>query len=183
MKINLLFISVIILLTAGCVSKGELEQANANISTLESQLQDALQEKSELELTLEDLNSSFEELQIDNSDLQTSYSDAVSELSSESTLVDRLVCPNQIEDMKYTDIFDASTIVASWWARQPNVESVNGTYRDHIWSNADTKIHGVRFTSSSDHQQYVEHFLIYFREFGMEPGVFWVGGQCWLDSP
>lgn len=183
MRKNLLFITIIILLTAGCVSKEELEKANTNISTLESQLKVALQEKSELELVLDDLNSSFEELQIDNADLQSNYSETISELASTNRLVERLVCPDQIQGMKYTDVFDASTIVAAWWARQTEVESVHGTYRDHIWSNADTKIHGVRYTSSSDHQQYVEHFLIYFREFGMEPGVFWVGGQCWLDSP
>jgi len=85
--------------------------------------------------------------------------------------------------MKYENILDASTILAAWWARQPGVERVQGTYRDTIWSNANTKIHAIRYIASEDHKPYVEHFLVYFREFGMKPAVFWVGGQCWLDAP
>lgn len=185
------------LVLVGCASQSELDQAMSQISGLEAQLQEKDSDVSSLETELDELedakielNNEFEELQAEfdvisseKGELQLQYDEARRKVSSLTSQLDEMVCDDQIDDMKYQNILDASTILSAWWARQPGVETVQGTYRDSIWSNADTKIHAVRFVSSRDHKPYVEHFLVYFHEFGMEPGVFWVGGQCWLDVP
>jgi chromosome segregation ATPase len=97
--------------------------------------------------------------------------------------VDKLVCSQKLSSMKYNNLIDASTIMSAWWAQQPNVKRVTGSYRDKIWSNALTGIHGINYIYEVDNQEYVEHFLVYFDDFGMKPGVFWIKGQCWLDTP
>jgi ABC-type phosphate transport system auxiliary subunit len=185
------------LLLVGCVSQSELDQAISQISDLEADIQEKDSDIASLETQLDgledaklELDDEFEELQgeyevvsAEKGELQLQYEEARRKVTSLTSQLNDMVCDDQLDDMKYQNILDASTILSAWWARQPGVETVQGTYRDSIWSNADTKIHAVRFVSSQDHQPYVEHFLVYFDEFGMDPGVFWVGGQCWLDVP
>ncbi|MCW5887966.1 MAG: hypothetical protein KIT07_07550 [Anaerolineales bacterium] len=166
---TIIAMSLVALLLASCVAKSDLEAANKELESLHQRVESLVQENEQLKST--------------NLSIGKQLTDAQTELRSTRQELENLLCEQQITDMKYSNVLDASTIIAAWWATQSNVASTHGTYRDHIWSNADTKIHAVRFTSSVDQQQYVEHFLIYFSEFGMKPGVFWVGGQCWLDAP
>jgi predicted nuclease with TOPRIM domain len=188
----------------GCTSKTELDSALADldsalmeISSLESktleqentikdyedQLSTLVAENENLIAKNELLNQDYESLVNEKDELQSKYRENNLELTEANIQLEKLICDEQLDQMEYNNIFDASTILAGWWALQPSVSSVRGTYRDHIWSNADTKIHAIQFISSNDNEQYVEHFLVYFDEFGMKPGVFWVGGQCWLDVP
>jgi hypothetical protein len=83
--------------------------------------------------------------------------------------------------MQYTGIADASTILSAFVASQSWSERVQGTFRDSIWTNADSKIHGVRYIDSNDHQSYTTYFMAYFDEFGFDQGVYWVDRQCWLE--
>lgn len=193
---------LLVLFTTACVSKSqfealssELSDARGQISDLESdladtstQLAEATSETANLQTELAEsheaydaLSAEHEELQADLEDAEEVLQDARADVNRLSTELDQYVCESQISDMKYSSILDASTIMAAWWARQDGTLRVQGTYRDTIWSNADTKIHAVRYVAAEDNQPYVEHFLIYFSEFGMSPGVFWVKGQCWLD--
>ena len=179
-----------VLLLAACASQSELDTAQLQVEELQAEATVLQSEMSQTEDSLEASNAELagaqqanQDLQIELEEMTASYDDARRQVTSLTSHVNRLVCDDQIVDMKYENILDASTIIAAWWARQSEVERVQGTYRDSIWSNADTKVHAVRYVSSDDNQQYVEHFLIYFREFGMTPGVFWVKGQCWLDEP
>jgi len=146
-----------------------------DLSTIKAELEDVKSEK-------DDLNSKMEALQFSYDELESKYSEARSKVTSLTSEVQKYVCDDQIDDMNYENILDASTIMAAWWANQSDVERVQVTYRNSFWPNADTKIHTVEYVSAEDNQQYVEHFLIYFREFGMNPGVYWVKGQCWLDN-
>lgn len=193
---RVIFVLSAILLSA-CVSKSEFQSAQSRIVELEAQVDSGTDEIRALEDQVQELESDIEVLEADRAeavaelagleddyaDLQTERNDLNRQVLNLSRQVGELVCAQQISDMKYENILDASTIMAAWWARQPDVERVQGTYRDTIWSNADTKIHAVRYISLQDNQPYVEHFLVYFLEFSMSPGVFWVGGQCWLDAP
>jgi len=83
--------------------------------------------------------------------------------------------------MSYGDILNSSTNLMAWVANQPWATRANSTMRDTIWTNTDTKLHGVFYTSSEDNQQYLTWFLVYYDEFGWEEGVFWLDGECWLD--
>ena len=188
---------IAVLLIAGCASRADLDDALSQTSDLQAQIQekdlaisslesdiDQLSEtESGLQSELESLQVSYDEVQSERDELQTIYDDARRKVTSLTSDINKLICDDQLTDMKYQNILDASTILSAWLVRQSNVETVQGTYRDSIWSNADTKIHAVRFVSSDDHKPYVDHFLVYFNEFGMKPGVFWVKGQCWLDAP
>jgi len=64
--------------------------------------------------------------------------------------MDNLICEDQITNMKYGDILDASMILSVWVANQSYSSRVHGTYRDSIWSNADTKIYAVRYMDVDD---------------------------------
>ncbi len=195
MKKALLFLLFSFLLI-GCASKAQLEAADGqlwwlqyqinnledDLSTSEVELESVESEKDDLNSKMEALQVSYDELQTSYEEVESKYSEARSKVTSLTSEVQKYVCDDQIDDMNYENILDASTIMAAWWAKQSDVERVQGTYRDSFWPNADTKIHAITYVSAEDNQQYVEHFLIYFREFGMNPGVFWVKGQCWLDN-
>ncbi len=175
---------------ASCASATELKAAQSQVAALAAK---ATQAQSELSLQsvalqtttdqLSDLQVKYDGLNAEKAEVSKEYAQARREAENLSLQVQKFLCEDQIPDMKYENIPDASTILMAWWARQPDVQSTNGTYRDTIWSNAETKIHAVMYTSRSDNKQYVEHFLVYFDEFGMSPALFWVKGQCWLDAP
>jgi len=178
------------LLVTGCSSQEALEDAQARAASAESEVE-AIQSRlsvqdanlDEAQATLTALEAANSKLETDLADVKADYSRASKHVDDLSDEVGRYLCDKQITDMKYENVMDASTILAAWWARQPEVESVNTPYRDKIWSNALSQVHGIRFKSSEDHEQYVEHFMVYFDEFGMTPAIFWIGGQCWLDAP
>jgi len=147
-------------------------------------------EISQMSQKLEDLTADYDLLVVERDELQEKYQKNRDELASKSSQVvklsnqvSNLVCREKITNMKYDNIPDASTILSAWWARQSYVDRVVGSYRDQIWSNTQTRVHGIRYIDSDDKNQYVEHFIVYFNEIGMEQGVFWVKGQCWLDEP
>lgn len=188
MKKTLLLISLIFLV--GCASKSELESALSEISVLESQISqkdlnivDLEDQTQSLIDSLNNLQNDFDELNEEHDTLLEEFSNKKHDLQKVQNQLSKHICYQQIDDMKYENIFDVSTILAGWWVKQPGVQSVQGTYRDHIWNNTDTKIHSVMFTSSDDNQPYVEHFLVFFDEFGWKEGIFWLSSQCWLDSP
>lgn len=190
MKRTLFVLAVTSILLTACVSRSELVMANETIAELQAQVatvqgQFALkaEELASEQAKAKELADEKATLEADLAQAKKDYEQSRTRATSLASEVDKYKCSGQITDMKYGNIMDASTILSAWWAKQPNVEQVGTPYRDKIWSNAMTQIHGIRFTSSEDHEPYVEHFLVYFDEFEMKPGVFWIGGQCWLDPP
>jgi outer membrane murein-binding lipoprotein Lpp len=175
---------------AACVSKADLQTAEKRASDLQAQvtsLQAQLAEK-DTQITsgqaqLDELSSKVASLGADLTQAKKDLDQARRQASSLSSEVAKYKCSSQITNMNYDNVMTASTILSAWWSGQPNVESISTPYRDKIWSNAMTQIHGITFTSSEDHKPYVEHFLVYFDEFGWKPGVFWISAQCWLDPP
>ncbi len=157
-------------------AKANTTELSKRISELEVQLKTA---QDQLKTSTEDRDKLSQKLKDTEKDLSAVRSDA----ASLHLKLDKLVCDEQISSMKYQDVLDASRIVSAWWAQQSDVKKVTRTYRDKIWSNALTGIHGVNYISESDGKEYVEHFLVYFHEFDMKPAVFYIKGQCWLDSP
>jgi hypothetical protein len=178
------------LLLAACASKGDLQVAQQKAADLQAQtsaLQAQLAQKdlqlSAEQVTAKDLQSKNTTLEADLSKAKDDSAQLRSQVSALKATIGKYECSSQITDMKYGSVMDASTILSAWWARQPGVQELSTPYRDKIWSNALTQIHGITYTSSEDHKPYVEHFLVYFAEFGMTPSVFWIKGQCWLDPP
>ena len=190
--IVLLGFTGLFLLFSACVPSVPQEEAIAawnQMATLAS-------EKKEMEADLSDqaeeiilnqeeivsLQDEFTALQIEYDELDDTYQEAKTQLNRLEVQLEDLQCDEKIPNMTYSDIFNSSTILSAWMADQSWVESVQGSYRDSIRNDVDSKIHAIRYISSNDNQPHVEHFVVYFDELGWEKGVFWIAGQCWLDK-
>ena len=178
------------LLLVFCAPKSALEEAELRASNAEAQItslqatltvsDEALAQARATATALETANA---HRQSDLAQARRDYRQASSQADQLSDEVEEYRCAKQIPDMKYDNVLDASIILAAWWANRDGVESVGTPYRDKIWSNTLSQVHGIRYTGSDDHQPHVEHFMVYVDESGMAPGVFWIRGQCWLDGP
>ena len=115
-------------------------------------------------------------------ELDDTYQEVKTQPNRLEDQLEDLQCEEKIPNMTYSDIFNSSTILSAWMADQSWVESVQGSYRDSIRNDVDSKIHAIRYISSNDNQPHVEHFVVYFDELEWEKGVFWIAGQCWLDK-
>ena len=185
-----ILIVCVFLILAGCASKTDLESALSDNLDLESQVSQKNEIIHNLETQVGSLDEKLADLQDEINELSLEYTDIEEELADKNydlLIAERdlslHICNIQINDMKFDNILNISTFLAGWYAQLPGIQSVQGTYRDSIWNNTDTKIHSVNYTDASDHQQYVDHFLVYFDEFGWNPSIFWLSRQCWLDSP
>ena len=166
----------------------DLKETQSELVEKETSLANLSEEMNSLNQQYEDLSSSFSELQTKYDELETTFEETeekLSELYSDRISLEAKIsfykCDERIPGMKYESIVNISEILSGWMAQQRWVERVQGTYRDSIWNNTDTKIHAVRYISSDDGNSYVDHFLVYFDEFGWTEGVFWLSGQCWLN--
>lgn len=196
-KMKWMAVFAVMIFLVGCASKASLQQAEGRAATadgravaleatavaLRTQLASSAASLAEVQATGTALATAYTRSQADLSKANKDHQHAEQQVASLQAELSKNICDQQITDMKYTNVLDASTILAAWWAKQPGVESVGTPYRDKIWSNALSGLHGITYTNSDDHQQYVEHFMVFFNEFGMKPGVFWIKGQCWLDPP
>jgi len=180
--------------------KSELEEAHntineetAHVADLEAQLQTAQDERSALveeKASLLDQMASMEaeyQSQIELLDeeklaLQKKLSANTTQITKFETELGKLKCDKSLT-MDYSSILASSSRVQSFVDGLPNVDHVSWTYRDSIWTNTDTKIHGVRYIAEEDGEQYVMLFLVYTDEFGMKASTFWIDEQCWLDPP
>ena len=108
--------------------------------------------------------------------------EAISRATRLQGQLDIHICEETLPTMDYGSIADASTILAAFVAQQPWAQRVQGTFRNTIWNNTDSKLHAVRYVDSSDHMSYATYFMVYFKEYGWDRGVFWIDRQCWLDK-
>lgn len=169
--------------------KTELSETSSQLSKTQSELSEVNSKLTEDENLVSNLTQANIELsdQIDElENTKSTLQEQVASLTFDNRQLNNELktyqCKDTLVDMQYDSIINASEILSGWMARQDWVERVQGTYRDSIWNNADTKIHGIRYISSDDHEPYVDYFLIYFNEFGWTEGVFWLSGQCWLTK-
>ena len=154
--------------------RGELSDSQNQVATLETEV-------SELKDELSELRSEKDDLQSQVTELRDERNEAFADVTSLERKVSLYECDRELNDMQYGDILDSSTILSAYVARQSFSQRVQGTFRDSIWNNADSKIHGIRYIGAADNQPYVTYFMVYFDEFEWDTGVFWIDGQCWLE--
>jgi hypothetical protein len=102
------------------------------------------------------------------------------------TIYRQTMCRDELTDnfkMEYDDIQTISSRLQSYVAGLPDVKRISYTYRTSVWNNADSKLHGVMYTSKADGNQYAMQFLVYVNELGFKPATFYIDEQCWLDAP
>ena len=85
--------------------------------------------------------------------------------------------------MKYQNPISAIAILEGWFAVQPHVQEMQGTYSTTFWNDVHSRIHTIRYLSAEDGVSTTDSFLLMFSEAGWEEGLLWMTKQCWLDSP
>ena len=189
-------LTLILLMMVGCGARREPDSAavegpsyapenkDAYIIELEHQVQD-------LTGSLEILRSDYATLSVENDTLRAQISGGESagesggESSGESGGEEAgsiYLCPEQIE-MKYQNATGAIAILEGWFAVQPQVRLMQGTYSTTFWDNVNSRVHTIRYIDDEDGLTTTDSFLIMFEEAGWVPGTLWMTEQCWLDPP
>jgi hypothetical protein len=181
MRLALFLLAAAVL--AACASPSELKQVKAQVAQLQEDLVSRDAELKARDGELAALAGDLESATEDVTQLKSDLAKARSEVGRLKSRLGEVVCEAGDLRMEYENVLDASTIASAWWDNQEGVGALRGSYRDKLWENGLTAIHGIRYVLPHDRQPYVELFLIYFDELGMKPGVFWVRGQCWLEAP
>jgi hypothetical protein len=145
---------------------------DAQISDLEYQIQD-------LTSTLENLRDEYDNLTAENQSLKGQLS-AIEQATSQSA---SYLCPVQIENMRYENSTGAIAILEGWFAVQPQVRLMQGTYSTSFWDKVSSRIHTIRYISEEEGLTTTDSFLFMFEEAGWQTGLLWMTEQCWLDPP
>lgn len=181
MKKILLLISLIFLV--GCASNSELETVPSEVGNLDSQLIQKDNTIADLEYQVQDLTVSLNSLQIDYDVLQAKFTEKEVALLSAQDQSANYLCDVQIENMKYKNTYSAIAILDGWFALQPGVQELQGTYSTTFWDNVNSRIHTIRYISAEDNLTTTDSFLVFFEEARWKEGILWLTKQCWLDSP
>ena len=176
MKKILLVMSLIFLV--GCGSNGELSSAKDEAKDLESQIADKDDEISDLNYQIQTLNDSLDSLQDDYDALMSAGGG-----DEEGVQATSFICENSIENMKYQNPISAIAILEGWFAVQPHVAEMQGTYSTTFWNDVNSRVHTIRYLSAEDGISTTDSFLIMFNEAGWQEGLLWMTKQCWLDYP
>jgi predicted nuclease with TOPRIM domain len=159
----------------------ELTSTKDKLSKLESTQADTASALEKTKANLEKANQEKADLEKSKSDLQSQLSQAKSDIAKLSIENRRLICDENL-DMDYSGVMAATSRLMSFVDGLPDTEHISTGFRNTLWSNADSKIYGIRYVSE-DGETYARQFLVYFNELGFTPAVFYVDGQCWLDVP
>lgn len=181
---TVVLISVLLLAATSCapsVPQAQFEEAQATIQQLNGEVASLQSLADGHQATAVAAEARIAESQSQLEEVRAERVEALRTVSELTRTVAQYECEETLSDMQYDSIVDASTMLEAFVAQQDWSERVNGSYRDSIWSNADSKIHGVRYVDASDHQPYVAYFMVYFDEFEFDRGVFWIDRQCWLE--
>ena len=200
MKKLIVLIVLAMLLVACGVPQVDYDTAVKQISSLESSLTNSqadlkqttiqlLETEAKLDnsaVLLSELQSKYDNLSVSKDNMTLLYTEAQENIETLYSKLKPHLCDllgmEKLTTMRYESIMDVSTILQAYESGLPWVLRVSGTRRDTIWSNTQTKIHSVTYRHT-DGEMYVDHFLVYFDEFGWDKGVFWISEQCWLDRP
>ena len=167
---------LVMIFLAGCASNSELTSALAEIKDLESQIT-----KKDNEIT--DLKYEVETLKLSEASLQSDYDELKTNGNGEEVQLTSFICPDPIENMKYQNPISAIAILEGWFAVQPHVQEMQGTYSTTFWNDVHSRIHTIRYLSAEDGTSTTDSFLLMFSEAGWEEGLLWMTKQCWLDYP
>ncbi len=181
MKKILMLVSIIFLV--GCASNSELESALAEIENLESQITQKDAYSEDLDNQVHYLNESLDSLQNDYDAIKTELDQKEDQSLNEKNLLPNYLCDVQIENMKYENSYSAIAILDGWFALQPGVGSLQGTYTTTFWDNVESKIHTIRYISAEDNLSTTDSFMVFFEEARWKEGILWLTKQCWLDYP
>jgi len=165
---------LVMVLLAGCASDTELTSALDEIKDLESQIT-----KKDNEIT--DLNYEVETLKLSAASLQNEVDELMTGGNGEGVPMTSFVCENPIENMKYQNSISAIAILEGWFAVQPHVQEMQGTYSTTFMTDLSSRIHTIRYLSAEDGLSTTDSFLIMFNEAGWQEGLLWMTEQCWLD--
>jgi len=177
MKKVLLLISLVFLV--GCSAAPSMKEATSSDSSDNSAL---LSEKDDaiamLEYQIETLTEELASLQAENDTLL-----AASDGQSGGEQPARFLCEERPASMRYDSRIGTVAIVEGWFATQPFVQQMEGTYSVPFWNDVKSTIHTIRYISAEDGISTTANFLIMFEEAGWQPGVLWMTESCWLDYP
>ena len=177
MKKILLLIALVFLV--GCSAAPSMDEATSSDSSDNSAM---LTEKDDaialLEYQIEDLTEGMANLQIDYDALL-----AASEGQSGDTPSSGFLCEDGLDNMRYDSAVGTIAIIEGWFAVQPFVQEMQGTYSVTFWDDVNSRIHTIRYISTEDGLTTTDSFLLMFEEAGWQPGVLWMTKSCWLDYP
>jgi hypothetical protein len=131
-----------------------------------------------LEYQVEDLTEELASLQLEYDALLAAAGEQAGEGQPASFL-----CEDPPANMRYDSSIGTIAIVEGWFATQPFVQEMQGTYSTTFWNDVKSRIHTIRYLSTEDGLTTTATFLIMFNEAGWMPGVLWMNESCWLDYP
>jgi hypothetical protein len=177
MKKVLLIISLVFLV--GCSTAPEVKEAASSDS---SDITALLSEKDNtiavLEYKVGDLNEQVDGLQLENAALL-----AASEGQPAGDQPSGFLCEDVLDNMRYDNPIGTIAILEGWFALQPFVQEIQGTYSTTFWSDVNSRIHTMRYIATEDGLTTTSTFLIMFEEAGWQPGILWMTESCWVDFP
>jgi hypothetical protein len=133
-----------------------------------------------LEYQVEDLTTKNAELQAENDALKAQMSEVGDAVEAPAGFM----CEGHEQlFMRYENPQTAIAILEGWFAGQPRVGELQGTYSTQFWNDVNSRIHTIRYLSSADGLTTTDTFLIMFEEGGWQPGILWMTESCWLDHP
>lgn len=175
-KITLLLLPLLIIIAA-CGSQPESSASVGDSSGLESQL-------AEKDSVIADLKEQVAQLTEQYGLLQEDY-DAllVGGQASSAAGGSPFMCESVIENMKYQNPASAVAILEGWFALQPQVQQLEGSFSSLFWQGVNSRIHTIRYIDADSGLSETENFMIFFEEAGWRPGLLDMNNQCWLDYP
>ncbi len=177
MKKVLLIISLIFLV--GCTAAPDVIEADSSdsldLTALLSEKENAI---TILKYQVEDLNEQVDGLQLENDALLTA---SEGQLSGDQP--SDFMCDDTLDSMRYDSPIGTIAILEGWFAVQPYVQEMQGTYSTAFWSDVNSRVHTIRYISTEDGLTTTANFLIMFEEAGWQPGILYMTKSCWLDYP
>ncbi len=177
MKKILLIISLVFLV--GCTAAPDVKETDSSDSSdLTAMLSEKEKSIAVLEYLVEDLNEQVDGLQLENAALL-----AVSEGQLAGDQPSGFMCEEMLDSMRYDSLIGTIAILEGWFAVQPYVQEMQGTYSTAFWSDVNSRVHTIRYISTEDGLTTTANFLIMFEEAGWQPGILYMTESCWLDYP
>lgn len=178
-------------------AQSELTSKQSKLDILNSELAEKSGEADSLSLNLDEAQTSISDLEAaiasNEDDIETKDNEIAqlkidkanldNDLNLTEAKLENYLCEEQLTNMNYHDILTSSDRLAAFMSGLPSVDRTSYTFRNTVWNNAMSKIHGVVFYSKTDGNTYSMQFLVYYDELGWKKGTFWIDEQCWIDSP
>ena len=169
-----LLILVCILFLVGCAPKPDEAQMDPPAS--DSQAAETESQIADLEAQVQDLTVALDSLQSDYADLQDAS-------ASYEMMTDGFMCDPNLENMRYQNPVSAIAILEGWFAQQPQVQELQGTYSTQFWTGLKSRIHTIRYLTAESGETETATFLLFFEEENWQEGLLSMSDQCWLDFP